>query len=574
MPKDKQNLSHATEHGFNTNSIPQEIHSKTKKQKSNPSVAQATLSTEKTNPQELSLHKTKSTTLKKDNDPPKTINSALKIGALSKSLYERIKSKLESNPSASHDTASNPIPAEQPPNSAQPDKRVITISEQIKSKLCKPHTSELLETKTEPLPTEQPVISVQEPKEKVLLTQENREQLHRHLNKMESDLYEMNKTVKPAEMLRSLHEQIRESHALHADEKEIETAADNSKAVKELRKRERTFSDDIEALDKIYKDDIISLESYEKNKKQIEKKIADIEDTILRTLEKEELDHLKERLEHEIKTSLDAGPFNIEHKRYREDLVALTRMSSLGMIPEKEYLQKKEQLNTKLNRADTIFSKIDVVFEQYKNELVKKIAENEFKIKRQIVFNPESPPSQDVDTGDELASAPSPDEEPHDIIGKTKQFLGISSRHSNQATYDPIVSEMRAIIRTHEQKDSLIKCAFILKGLIEKMIDIKEEQTYNELMLKLATSTIEPQTRADLIMFFEKVSKGEYEDSMKKEEIPQLLGEAQRLAKLIAIPGQDKEQKKEKNVEKEQIIKHISQKKSGLLDKIDRFFGV
>ena len=391
---------------------------------------------------------------------------------------------------------------------------------------------------------------------------------------MESDLHEMNKTLRPAEMLKNLHEQIRESHALQADEKEIETAANNSKVVKELRKREQTFSDDIKALDKIYKDDIISLESYEKNKKQIEKKIADIEDTILRTLEKEELDHLKEKLEHEIRTSLDAGPFNIEHKKYREDIEALTRMYSLGMIPEKEYLQKKEQLNTQLNRADTIFSKIDIVFEQYKNELVEKIAENEFKIKRPIVFNPESPSSQDMGTGDEQVTAPSPDEKPHGIIGKTKQFLGISSGHSNQPTYDPIVSEMRAIIRTHDQKDSLIKCAFILKGLIKKKIDIKEEQTYNELMLKLATSTIEAQTRADLIMFFEKVSKGEYEDSMKKEEIPQLLEEAQRLAKLIIMPGQPKEQKKEKNVEKEQIMGKISQNKSGLLEKIDCFFGV
>ncbi len=75
-------------------------------------------------------------------------------------------------------------------------------------------------------------------------------------------------------------------------------------------------------------------------------------------------------------------------------------------------------------------------------------------------------------------------------------------------------------------------------------------------------------------MFFEKVSKGEYEDSMKKEEIPQLLEEAQRLAKLIIMPEQSKEQKKEKNVEKEQIIDNISQKKSGLLEKIDSFFGV
>ncbi len=498
-PKDKQNISHAAGHRYNINSTSGRLHSKTKeKHKSAHDRAQTTPSKEKTKPQTTHTPITKTATHKKDNIPPKSMKSTLQPGIVSKPLSEQLKSKLESTPHTPEpqETKIDPQKTEQSDiSSAQPKEKAPTLYEQLKNKLkSKPHSPEPQETKTEPqkteqsgissaqpkdkaptlygqfksklksnalphtpqettepLPTEQPGISVQEPKEKTPLSQENKEQLHRHLNKMESDLHEMNKTLRPAEMLKNLHEQIRESHDRKAEEKEIETIADNSKVVKELIKREQTFSDDIKALDKIYKDDIISLESYEKNKKQIEKKIADIEDTILRTLE------------------------NIEHKKYREDIEALTRMYSLGMIPEKEYLQKKEQLNTQLNRADTIFSKIDIVFEQYKNELVEKIAENEFKIKRPIVFNPESPSSQDMGTGDEQVTAPSPDEKPHGIIGKTKQFLGISSGHSIQATYDPIVSEMRAIIRTHDQKDSLIKCAFILKGLIEKKIDIKEE---------------------------------------------------------------------------------------------------
>ncbi len=486
---------------------------------------------ETSKPHPSAVPENKAATAGRDDSPQtehkkKSTTDALKIGAISKSLYGQVKSKLGS----------------------------------------KPQLEEPQKAKTEPFSAEQAQGPDAEPKEEQRTNHEDKKNLKHHLEKIETDLHTMTKTLEPNHLFKDLHEQIRESEASQADTEAIEESANSSKAVKELRKKEESFSGDIKALDKIYKDDIISLESYEENKKKIEKKIVEIEDIILRTLEKEELDHLKDKLEDEIRASLTTGSFSAEHRKYREDIDALARMYDLGMMSEEDYLKKKEELNARLNKADTIVSKIDAVFEEYKKELIAKIAEDESKIREQIKFNKEESSPHHLQLGEELTSPPTPQEKPQGIIRKIKQFLGITPETDN-LTSDPIINEMKIIRRTQPPRDALIKCTFILKGLVEKEIDIKEEQTYNELMVKLATSSIETGTRASLIQLFEKVSTGEYKDSMKKDETPKLLDEAERLAKLVG-------RAEEKQEEKKQIGDPISKKESGLLGKIDKLFGV
>lgn len=550
LSEDKQKLLHNIENAYNDNLISEGVYRKTKeKLKSNAGKPQTTSSTENTKhvlhdrqkpphhetskPHPSPVPENKAATAGKDDSPQtehkqKSTTDALKLSVISKSLYGQIKSKLES----------------------------------------KPQLEEPQKAKTEPLSAEQAQGPDAEPKEEQRTDHEDKKNLKHHLEKIETDLHTMNRTLEPNPLFKDLHEQIRESEASQADTEAIEESANSSKAVKELRKKEESFSGDIKALDKIYKDDIISLESYEENKKRIEKKIVEIEDIILRTLEKEELDHLKDKLEDEIRASLTTGSFSAEHRKYREDIDALTRMHDLGMMSEEDYLKKKEELNARLNKTDTVISKIDAVFEEYKKELIAKIAEDESKIREQIKFSKKDSSPHHLQLGEELTSPPSPQEKPQGIIRKIKQFLGITYKtKTDDFTSDPIINEMKIIRRTQPPRDALIKCTFILKGLVEKEIDIKEEQTYNELIVKLATSSIEPGTRASLIQLFEKVSTGEYKDSMKKDETPKLLDEAERLAKLVG-------RAEEKQEEKKQIGNRISKKESGLLGKIDKLFGV
>ncbi|MEA3343875.1 MAG: hypothetical protein U9Q92_06970, partial [archaeon] len=141
-----------------------------------------------------------------------------------------------------------------------------SISEQIKSKLeSKPQPEEPQKAKTEPLSTEQAQGRGAKPKEEQRTNHEDKKNLKHHLEKIETDLHTMTRTLEPNHLFKDLHEQIRESEASQADTEAIEESANSSKAVKELRKKEESFSGDIKALDKIYKDDIISLESYEEN---------------------------------------------------------------------------------------------------------------------------------------------------------------------------------------------------------------------------------------------------------------------------------------------------------------------
>ena len=422
VPKDKQKLLHDIENAFKGNLISKEVYIKTKeKLKSSMNEIPATSITEETKPKHFPPPEPKTAAFQKDNNPQtkqiqEPIKETLKPRVKSKSLYEKIKTKL----------------------------------------IGKAHLSEPQETKTGPLPIEQPVISKEEPKEKVPLHHRNKKHFHRHLKKIESDVHDMSKTLRSAKTQKKSRKQIRKLHVLKAHADKMDAKACDSKKIKELRKKEHAFSDDIKSIDKLYKDDVISLESHEQNKKQIEKKIADIKDTILKTHEKEEIDNLEKRIENEIETTFSSGHFRIEHKKHREDIDALTKIYNIGLISNDEYLQKKEKLNTMLNKTDTILLGISSVFEEYKKELIAKIAENESSFERDTIFSKEVQLSSNPQTHEDPATqnSVSPKQESPTIIKKIKSALGITSKNTGNS-HNPVLSEIRKnIIPTEENEKS------------------------------------------------------------------------------------------------------------------------
>lgn len=349
-----------------------------------------------------------------------------------------------------------------------------------------------------------------------------------------------------------------------------------------LTDKETKFTDDMKALEKIYADGIITRDSFEEKKILIEKNIADLEDTILRTLEKEELEELRGRIDDEIRTVFLTGSFNTEHKKYADDLAALSKIYEVGLLPIVDYIQKKEELESKINKVDTIVSKINIVFDEYKQELTKQIAKNKHLLENRT--KKKELESGDISEGSrELNNLSTAKKEPKGIIEKIKNALGLSGNGMRNIT-DPILVEIKQIRKTQKQKSALIKCAFLLKGLIEKKLAFKDEKTYNELIENISSTPIDESTKQSLINFFEKIIC-EYRDSMNEDELPALLDEAERLVVLVE-KIKDKEPKIDSSsistesavqTQSESVTKKpttSSQKKSGFIAKFNNFFGV
>ncbi len=336
---------------------------------------------------------------------------------------------------------------------------------------------------------------------------------------------------------------------LYDMDKALKEAAKTSGEIKELRGKEEKYTCDLKALDDIYKDGIITPQCHEEKKKLLAKNIFDLEDMLLRCLEKEELDELKNRLEAEIRKDLTTGPFSIEYKRYKEDIVALTKIHEAGLISKEEYTKKKRGLNEKLNKADLIVSNIDAIFEEYKKELIEKIKEKELMVEKRLKSK------------DGLSAAYITKYQPRGLISKIKNVFRNSKKDDD--VLDPAVCEIRKLKETSDKRDALVKSAFILKGLIEKNLEVKYEHTYNELIEKLPETGFDPAAQQSMIKFFEKVSDAEYRDYVNENELPLLLDDAERLAKLVS--GMNK---KEENSDKE------PEKKTAVLEKVNNFFGV
>ncbi len=396
-----------------------------------------------------------------------------------------------------------------------------------------------------------------------------------HIEKMKNRLDDIEHTVHEMNALLKRNASVSANSKISSDKTQSVTdnfgdISKSSKEVRELVKKEDKFSGDIIALEQVYKDGIISQESFEENKRQIEKNICDLQDAILRTLEKEELDELKKRLEDEIRTSLTTGPFSAEQKRYQEDITALAKIYEVGLINEKEYNTKKDDLKSKLNKADDIIARIDAVFEEYRKDLIDLIREKEATVEARV--RPQKSLDADLDKDDTVIKEPVRDN-PAGFVGKIKNLLGISGTGHEISASDPVIAEMRKIKKTESRRDAIIKCSFILKGLTEKKIGLEEEHTYNQLIGKLRQSAVIPELSDSLARFFEKVSLGVYSDSMNHDELPQLLEEVEVLAAKIqkisvkgetklAVPGSAA------------VTDKIAVRKSGIIEKINSFFGV
>lgn len=394
------------------------------------------------------------------------------------------------------------------------------------------------------------------------------ERMKSRLDDIEHTVHEMNALLKKGASVRANSKT--GSDKIHNVTGDFGGISKSSKEVRELVKKEDRFSGDIMALEQVYKDGIISQESFEENKRQIEKNICDIEDAVLRTLEKEELDDLKKRLEDEIRTSLTAGPFSAEQKRYHEDINALAKIYEVGLINEKEYNAKKEELKSKLNKADDIIARIDAVFEEYRKDLIDVIREKEATVEARV--RPQKSLDVDPDKDDAIIKE-SVHYKPKGFLGKMKTLLGISGAGPEISASDPVIVEMRKIKKTESRRDALIKCSFILKGLAEKKIGLKEECTYNQLIGKLRQSPVIPEISDSLVRFFEKVSLGVYSDTMNHDELPQLLDEVEVLAvkiQKISVKGETKLEASASIVARDKV----AVKKSGIIEKINSFFGV
>ncbi|MFH1127668.1 MAG: hypothetical protein V1718_06175 [archaeon] len=420
------------------------------------------------------------------------MKNALKKGLISKVVYNKTKEKL--------DDVSKKI---EPPDTEEPSSQDTAES----------HSTPTVQDKTDDFPESK---TQQEPE----IKKESSISPKHHIDKIEKHLKEMNETLKPGLISKTIDDK-----AVIIEEKT------NSKEVEELRKKEKTFSDDIKALDMIYKDGIITLESYEEKKRYIEKKISGIEESIMRILEKEELDDLRERMENEIRANLTSGPFSIEQKRYREDIDALAKIYDAGLITNQEYLKKKDELSIKLNKADEIILKIDEIFEGYKKELIENIAEKKAEIERPSVIDQDSS-SQYIDTVLDIPHSLSVEVKPEGILGGIKSIFGLVDKNM-VLVRDPLIDKIKMIKKRNGPRDAIIKCAFILKSLLERKMGIGREMTYNELIEELSKSRIEKETQKSLIVFFEKVSIIEYKNLKDEAELPSLLEEVERLIKLV-----------------------------------------
>lgn len=267
--------------------------------------------------------------------------------------------------------------------------------------------------------------------------------LKNHLDKIECDLHEMNKKL--TDVISKDIPAINDIKIQDGSTIPLEWLEQNSKDISELKKKEKNISDNITALDMIYHDGLITAQSYEQKKLHIEKNISDIHEAIMRTLEKEELDTLRARLEAEIKAQLSSGTFGREIQKYHEDLDSLQKIYDSGFISKEECAIKKHELNVKMNRSDEIISKIDAVFEEYKKELIKTITEKESNIRERSWLKEDPSAPQHLGTKPEII------------------------RHSEK-TSPGIISKIKSLFTQAEKKPQSVNGPVIDKPAIDNEI--------------------------------------------------------------------------------------------------------
>lgn len=337
--------------------------------------------------------------------------------------------------------------------------------------------------------------------------------------------------------------------------------------IRELEDMKKNWIKDLESLRNLHMHGIISDEEYEKSRLDIEDKISNIENTIKRELEKEELETLKKKIEQEIKEAFQKGIFKEEEEQSRKDLEALESLYKRGLINENEYKKKKEELKQKIENYDKLIELIDAIFNKYIDEISRKVES----IKKETI--PKKVEKKNIQEKKELKG-----------IYKILNKLGLYDVKEEKDEGNALIKEIEEVYKESEPRFKISNIALVLKKEIKNKLKIEEALTHTELIKKIKESKeFDEKLKSKLISFFERVIVKEYLEDEDEKDIELIYKEAIEIVRLLTLPTksqkltqpQNQKIKEEKGelIENESKNKKTNDKKS-ILDKINEFFGV
>ncbi len=285
-----------------------------------------------------------------------------------------------------------------------------------------------------------------------------------------------------------------------------------------------SLRDDLRALGELFEQGIIDKEHYEKSKRNLEKKLNDLETLISDLSKSEKIREVEEKIEEDVSKILGSEEFLEAQRKKAKKLRDLKKLYDDGVIDKETFLQKKAEIEASMNDIELLIREIDSVLEKYSEKLKQEVEELEKRI--------EEKPEPRVEDKEEEKE-------------EKKSVLGLFSRKKKEEHVerenDKELREIERIKRTMEGREAVKEIEFQVKSAVKRVLGIDREVTYDELAEIIGKSEdLDPDLKADLVNYFKRLSRALYAGSLSQASVSGIYEESVDLVKRVYAAGRKK----------------------------------
>ena len=318
--------------------------------------------------------------------------------------------------------------------------------------------------------------------------------------------------------------------------------ADERDDINKLREQIAQLEESIQSLHQMYMDGVISKDSYDNTRENIEDNIRDDKIHISIDTQKGVLGKLKETLEGDVKKALDNKDYREETDTIKKDLDRLEKLHEYKVIDDKTYESSKAKIHDRIDRMSALIadvnSAIDRDFEKYTASFGDELKEHK-----------ESDETGESLGTDETKEEDKKEEADKEEVKETKEedskktiaqkVMGLFKIGKKKKPEDETVSvsqykeELEKISKIESKRDALIELRVFLKKEIQKRAGVNKQLTYEQLITELPKMKGDEKYKTELVSFFKETSDGEYKGVIKEEDFTGIYNRAVGFLKRI-----------------------------------------
>ena len=315
------------------------------------------------------------------------------------------------------------------------------------------------------------------------------------------------------------------------------------------------FSEDINTLNTLYRKNRLKKEEFERCKDEVESGLTKIEKIAGKTLEKEDMGILKEKIENEISKSENMIFSHGNVKNHDAQMKVLNDFYKEGLITKERYIEKKEELEERNKHFNHMLYRIDFVLEDYMQSLEHKINRSK-----------------------EKTVTPQTVKEEISAEETKKSFLStIINRSGNKPTTaeQQYLAEIKNINDKELGRDAVTGFLFIVKKCVINKFNIEDQPTYDELAFRLKNAAhINNALRIELADFFSRISCSEYAGLLDEKDTAAVYIQSLKLIKKVENLHIRTKGKKNKEENVEDPNDDTQETRPSILEKINKTLGI